>query len=177
MSNPRRQIIATVLCGVILAVILAQVNHALAPRHVTLWMGGLTVAFASLRLGYREGLITVLILGWLQDAASPVVFGLHALLFAAAHAVIYYIRNRFPREETVVGVLVALLANLGLFLVFSFTQIGASPAPGLMWVRLLADLGLSQVALALITPWFLALQQRSLEIAGAGLRTEQRGVM
>jgi rod shape-determining protein MreD len=77
----------------------------------------------------------------------------------------------------VIGVLVALLANLGLFLVFSFTQIGASPAPGIVWGRLLVDLGFSQVALAAITPWFLALQERAVEIMGAGLRTEQRGVM
>ncbi|GAB1488578.1 hypothetical protein MASR2M8_10240 [Opitutaceae bacterium] len=177
MNPGNRQILATVLCGVSLEVILTQANHYLAANHVTLWMGGLAVAFASLRLGYREGLITVLILGWLQDAVSPVGFGLHALLFAAAHAVIFYVRNRFPREESVVGILVALLANLGLFLVFSFTQIGASPAPGVVWLRLLADLGISQVVLAVITPWFLALQEQALEIAGAGLRAEQRGVM
>jgi rod shape-determining protein MreD len=177
MSTANRQIFATVLCGLILEVLLTQVNHYAAPTFLSLWMGGLTVAFASLRLGYREGLISVLLLGGLQDALAPVAFGLHALLFAAAHAVIFYIRNRFPREETVIGVLVALLANLGLFLVFSFTQIGASPAPGIVWGRLLVDLGFSQVALAAITPWFLALQERAVEIMGAGLRTEQRGVM
>ena len=177
MSAANRQILAMVLCGMILEVLLIQVNHSTAPTSVSLWMGGLAVTFASLRLGYREGLISVLLLGGLQDALAPVFFGLHVLLFATAHAIIFYIRNRFPREETVIGVLVALLANLGLFLVFSFTKIGASPAPGIVWGRLLVDLGFSQVALAAITPWFLALQERAVEIMGAGLRTEQRGVM
>lgn len=177
MSQANRQILATVLCGLILAIIFAQVNHALASRHVSLWVGGLAVTFASLRLGYREGLIAVLVLGWFQDALSPVTFGLHAFLFATAHAVIYYIRNRFPREENLISILVALLANLGLFLVFSFTQIGDSPVAGQVWIRLLVDLGLSQVVIALITPWFIGLQERGLDIAGAGLRNEQRGVM
>jgi len=177
MNASRRQILATVFCGMILSVLLAQANHYLAPRHLALWMGGLAITFPALRLGFREGLYTVLILGALQDALAPVAFGLHLLLFAAAHAVIFHLRNRFPREETVIGVLVALLANLGLFLAFSFGRVGDSPAPGAAWLRLLADLTFSQIALALIAPWFLALQARALEIAGAGLRTEQRGVM
>lgn len=177
MKEPSRRIFVTVGCGWLIALLFAQTNHYLAPAHLHLWPGGLLVAFASLRLEYREGLVSVLLLGLLMDTATPVAFGLHALLFGIAHAVIYNLRNRFPREEAIFGVIVALLANLGLFLVFCFTRVGDLPLPGASWLRLIADLLVSQVVLALVTPWLLALQERTLEIAGVSLRAEQRGVI
>ncbi len=177
MNLEPRPIVVTAVCGLILWLLLAQVNHYLAVWQVHLWVGGLFVAFATLRLGVREGFGIVVIAGAVHDATSPVPFGLHILLFAIAHAVIVRLRNRFPREETVIGVLVALLANLGLFLVFSFTRLGDSPSPGLTWLRLFTDLLISQIVLAAICPWFLALQARALEITGAGLRTKQHGVI
>ncbi len=177
MKEPARRVLATVLCGWLVVALFAQANHYLAPWHMHLWAGGLLVTFASLRLEHREGLVTVLLVGALCDATAPVAFGLHAFLFALAHSVIHNLRNRFPREEAFFGIVVALLANLGLFLAFSFTRVGDLPHPGASWLRLFADLFLSQITLALITPWVLALHERSLEIAGVSLRVEQRGVI
>jgi rod shape-determining protein MreD len=177
MKEPSRRVIATVLCGGLIGILVAQTNHYLAPWHTQLWVGGLLVTFASLRLEYREGLISVLLLGALHDAASPVGFGLHAFLFGIAHGVVFNLRNRFPREEALFGIIVALLANLGLFLVFSFTRVADLPQPGASWARLFADLLISQGVLAVVTPWLLAMQERALEIAGVSLRVEQRGVM
>ena len=104
--------------------------------------------------------------GLLCDASTPVPFGTHLLLFAAAHTVIYNLRDRVPRDQTGTRVIIALLANLGLFLVFSFFLIGRSPAPAEVWPRLIFDLACSQVFLALVAPWFFALQTRALELAG-----------
>jgi rod shape-determining protein MreD len=177
MNEPTRRVLSTVLCGIVIWVLFAQINHYLAPFHLTLWIGGLAVTFASLRLDYRQGLISVLLIGAFYDAASPVVFGLHALLFGIAHGIIFNLRNRFPREEAIFGVIVALLANLGLILVFSFTRLNDLPSPGAAWLRLFADLLISQAVLALVTPWLLALQERAQEIAGVSLRAEQRGAM
>ncbi len=177
MKEPTRRLLAVVLSGLLLWVLFGQINHYLAPWHVHLWVGGLAVTFAALRLEYREGLGAVLLIGAFHDTTTPVAFGLHALLFGIAHGVIFNVRTRFPREEPIFGVMVALLANLGLFLVFSFTRVDDLPAPGASWLRLFADLLLSQGVLVLLTPWFLALQERALEIAGVSLRVEQRGVM
>lgn len=177
MKEPSRRVLATVLSGWLVAILLAQANHYLAALHTHLWAGGLLVTFASLRLEHREGLVAVLLIGALCDAASPVPFGLHAFLFALAHAVIHNLRNRFPREEAFFGIVVALLANLGLFLAFSFTRVGGLPHPGASWLRLFADLLVSQAAIAVFTPWLLALHERAMEIAGVSLRAEQRGVI
>jgi rod shape-determining protein MreD len=82
-----------------------------------------------LQLPLRAGLAVSLLAGLLCDANSQVMPGAHVLLFAAGHAVVFHLRDRLPRDQTVTRVIIALLANLGIFLVFSFLLIGRSPAP------------------------------------------------
>ncbi len=148
--------------------LVAQVNHELADYHLYLFTGGLTITYAALVLPQRDGLAAVVLAGLLADANSPVAFGTHTLLFAAAHTITFNARDRVPRDETMARVIVALLANLALFLVFSFTQIGRLPSPASAWPRLIFDLICSQVFLALVAPWFFALQARVIALAGPG---------
>ena len=152
----------------------AQINHHLAPHGVYLYVGGLLITFNALRLGLRTGLTATLLAGLAIDAVEPAPFGTHLLLLGAAHVVLYQIRARFPREETLFGLLAALLANLALFLALSFVVLAAHPAPWAVWPRLFADLGWSQLCLFLITPWFLALQRRVLELGHVDLAAESR---
>jgi rod shape-determining protein MreD len=162
-----RHTLATCLTLLLLWALVAEANHALSGLRVYLFVGGLFVTYAALMLPWRAGLAASLLGGLLCDANAPVAFGTHLVLFAAAFAVLSHLRDRLPREDTVARVIVALLANLGLFLIFSFTQIGGSPAPAATWLRLIADLVCSQVCLALVAPWFFALQHRTLLLARA----------
>ncbi len=150
---------------IVLWAIVAQVNHALAGVRVYLFAGALFVVFGALTQPRRSGLVATLLGGLICDANTPVIFGTHLLLFAAAHVTLFHVRDRVPRDDNVSAIIVVLLTNLALFLVFSFTQIHASPAPAAIWPRLIGDLVCSQIFLALITPWFLALQVRSLALA------------
>lgn len=152
--------------SLLLAQLLAQLNHYLAPWQVHVWCGGLYVAFAALRLGYAAGATVSFIAGLLLDAGTPVPFGTQGFLFLAAHAVVFNLRARAPRDETIVGVVVALLANLGLFLAMGFVLIPPAAESSGAWMRVFADLLVSQIALALIAPWFFAVQSRLLELAG-----------
>ena len=145
--------------------LLAQLNDLLSGLRVYLFAGALFVAFGALTQPFRTGLLASRVGGLICDANAPVTFGLHLLLFGGVHAMIYQIRDRVPADDNIAITVVSLLANLALFLVFSLTQIHASPAPAAVWPRLLMDLLCSQVFLALVTPWFFALQARSLEVA------------
>jgi len=156
--------------SLLLAWVLTQINHYLAPWQLHVWCGGLFVAFAALRLGYRTGAIAVFIAGLLLDAGKPVAFGTQAFLFLAAHAVIFNVRARAPRDETIVGVVTALLVNLGLFLALSFPHIDSSRFAAGSWMRCFADLLVSQIVLALLAPWFFSVQTRLLEFGGTNLR-------
>jgi rod shape-determining protein MreD len=159
--------LVTFLATFVLWTLVAQVNHALAPTHVYLAVGGLGVAVAALVLPLRAGLIASFLNGLVYDAAAPVAFGTHALLFALAHAILFNLRDRLPRDDTTGQVVIALIANLGVFLAFSFIQITRSPAPAAAWPRLIADLVASQLFLAFIAPWFFALHRRALALARA----------
>lgn len=142
--------------------LVAQVNHEIAGLHVYLYVAGLSITYAALVLPQREGLAAVVLAGLLADATTPVAFGTQTLLLALAHTVVFNVRDRVPRDETAARVIVALLANLAVFLVFSFTQIGGLPSPATAWPRLICDLLCSQVFLALVAPWFFSLQAQVL---------------
>ncbi|MEX2044420.1 MAG: hypothetical protein WD941_03640 [Opitutus sp.] len=164
--NTRRVL---VLFGTLLLLwaIVAQLNHSLTALRVHLFAGALYVVSHALLHPVRTGLPVSLLGGLLCDATAPVMFGTHAILFIVAHAVVHHLRDRMPRDATAGRIVMVLFVNLGLFLALSFTQIHRSPAPAAVWPRLLADLVWSQIFLSLITPWFFALQQRALVLAGA----------
>ena len=150
---------------IILWTVVTQLNHEISPLHVYLFTGGLFVAFAALTQPFRSGLLATALAGLVCDANTPVAFGTHVVLFGATHLILFRLRDRVPRDDTLSRVVVAVLANLGLFVVFSLLQILRHPAITANWPRLLFDLVCSQVFLALIAPWFFALQERTLVLA------------
>jgi cell shape-determining protein MreD len=162
----KRRVLILAIAALLLIWLLGQLNHYLAVWQIQVWCGGLLVAFTGLRMGYRTGATAAFVAGLLLDAGEPVAFGTQALLLLAAHAVIFTVRNRAPREEILVGVVFALIANLGLFLALCFLRIDTSFDPGAVWMRAFADLLVSQIVLAVVAPWFFALQIRLLAISG-----------
>ena len=160
-----RRLIALTLAALLLWSLIAITNHYLAPHHVYLFLGGLFVTFAALHLPLRTALYASLLSGLLCDAGAGTPFGLHALGFGLAQAIVFNLRARLDRDNPAVQVVVALVANFALFLGLSLTQLSALPRPGATWWRLLWDLLWSQFALVLIAPWFFAVQRRALVLA------------
>jgi hypothetical protein len=155
--------------------LVAEINDALAPYAAYLFVGGLLVTFAALHLRLGHGLAATVLTGLAIDAMEPgPFFGVHLVLFAVVHVLIFHLRTRIPREETAVGVVTALFANLALFLALSVLTLNREPTPGLAWLRLFADLCWSQLFVAAIAPWFFALQQRALELGRVNLVAEHR---
>jgi rod shape-determining protein MreD len=113
-----RHTAAIFLTLVILWALVAEANHALSGLRVYLFVGGLFMTYAALMLPWRAGLASSLLGGLLCDANSPVAFGTHLILYAAAFAIIVHLRERLPRDDTIARLIVALLTNLALFLLF-----------------------------------------------------------
>lgn len=160
-----RRLLVLFATAILLWTLVAQLNHALAGWGLHVFVGGLYVGFAALTQPHRAGLVAALLAGLACDAHAPVPFGLHGLLYAAAHELLFRVRDRVPRNDPLVETAVTLLVNLALFLAVSFTQIHHAPMPAAAWARLLADLLVSQVVLALVCPWWSALQNRALALA------------
>ncbi|MDF3059058.1 MAG: hypothetical protein K0R17_3273 [Rariglobus sp.] len=170
----KRRVLILTAASLLLVLLVGQLNHYLALWQMHVWCGGLFVAFVALRLGYRTGAASVFAAGLLLDAGVPAAFGTQGFLFLAAHAVIFTVRARAPRDETIIGVMVALFANLGLFLALCFLRMDSTMDPAQSWMRAFADLLISQIVLALIAPWFFAVQTRLLEANGTSLRATTR---
>lgn len=160
-----RRTLILFLSLLLLWALVTQLNDALSAWRIYLFAGGLFVAFAALTQPRRSGLAASLLGGLLCDANTPVAFGTHLLLFAAAHVTLFHVRDRVPRDDNTSAIVVVLLTNLALFLLVSFGQIHAAPAPAAVWPRLIADLVCSQLLLILITPWFFSLQAGALALA------------
>lgn len=167
MLHSLRQVLVLLACAAVLCALLGQINHYAAPWAVTFAAPGLLVAFAALRLPLGTGFATVFATGLWLDAADPVPFGRQALLLGLALCLVYRVRARLPREQVLVGVVVALFVNLGFFILLALIGIGGLPDPASGGLRILADLLVSQVLTALIGPWFLSLQSAALRLSGA----------
>jgi len=160
-----RRVIVLFLCTIVLWAVVAQVNQGLSDAHVYLFVGGLFVAFTALTQTYGTGLWTAALAGLLLDANAPVAFGKHMILFATAHFFVFRVRDRVARNDTVSRITVAILANLGLFLVLTFLQLLRTPAIAAIWPRMIFDLVCSQLFIALVGRWYFALQAKSLVMA------------
>jgi hypothetical protein len=149
-------------------------NSHLASSAVHLYVGGLFVVYPALRLDRRHGLIAILLTGLMMDAVDPLPYGTSMMLLAFVHATLLHGRQRFPREGALFGIVVALFANLFLVLALSFFLVSGHPQPALAWIRIFVDLLASQLFLLVITPWFLALQDRAMELVSIHPGTGRR---
>ncbi len=152
-------------CHLILWTLVTQLNHELTSSHVYLFIGSLFITFAALTQPFASGLWATILIGLVFDANTPVAFGTHMILFATTHVLLGRLRDRVARDDIVGHMITVVLANLGLFLVFSFTQFVRLPSAAALWPRVLMDLICSQLFLALIAPWYFALQRRALVLA------------
>lgn len=173
MISTYRQPLVVIVCGVLLWAVTAQINHYLAVWHLNLFTGGLMIAYPALRFRSRLVWRIALPLGLLVDAASAVPFGMHALLFIIAGVVIHRMRGRNPRADTMFGVFVATVANAAMFAAIAIAFAIRGPVQiGVVWT-LAANLFLSGVFVALIAPWFFALQTHALELVGINAQIAQ----
>lgn len=166
-----RRFLTLSLCSVILWVLVAQLNHAISAAQIYLSVGGLFVTYAALTQPFAVGFWVAIFAGLVLDANTPVAFGTHLILYATADVLIFRVRERVPRNDPVSRVAIAVVANLAVFIVFSLLELVRMPAHAAVWPRLLVDLLCSQVFLAVIAPWYFALQARALVLAGVERET------
>ncbi|MDR0901680.1 MAG: hypothetical protein LBM92_02795 [Opitutaceae bacterium] len=163
-----------ILCGILLCTVAAQLNHYLSPLHISVFAGGLLVVFPALRLRHSHGWRVLVPLGLWCDAATPLPFGLLTMLLLAAHSVIFQFRSRIPAGPLAV-VVVALAANIVIFAGVTLFCVFRREAPPGIALRFLVDLLASGLLVALVAPWFFALQEHALALlAGIPARGENQ---
>lgn len=159
------RVLVILLTQLLLWILVGGLNHAIAGWQIQLFAGGLFVSYPALRMQRMEGLICALLAGLLVDASAPVPFGQTALLFGIAHILMLKLRPRLAITEHVVQSFIAAFAGIILYLAKTVLLAGSIPSVSGIWGRLLWELFSSSVFVALIAPWFFALQDRCLELA------------
>jgi rod shape-determining protein MreD len=162
------------LANLLLLWLAGLANHYLAPFAISLYVGGLFVPYAALRLDYRHGFLATALTGLAFDSLTPAPFGTHLVLLGFVHAVLLYGRRRFPRDEPIFATVVALLANLFLILALTTLLVGENPHPANAWLRVFVDLIFSQLVIGLVTPWFMAVNAQLLALARLNPETGKR---
>lgn len=160
--------------NLLLAVLAGEMNHYLAPWGCSILLSGLVLPVAALRLSLGPGLVAMVLTGFALDALGPTAFGANAAILSAGLLILHAIRHRLVREGAVAHLVVALLANLVIFVTQPMFAGGlsayATPTP----LRIVMDLFLSQLVLAAAALWFFALQERALVLWGVDLTEELR---
>jgi hypothetical protein len=158
--------------------IVAQLNHHLTRVSlgftnggpVYLFLLGLPVAFAALRLHLAQGLVTVVATALFMEASMPIKPGALMLAAAACFCITIAIRTNFNRFEPSSAMIAAVLINLTLIAALTlFTMPGGGTVSLL---RIFVDLVISQCVLAAICGWFFAWQLALLRVFGFNLETE-----
>lgn len=157
--------------------IVGQANHHLADTPllggtVYVFMLGLPVAFAALRLSLGQGLAATLATTLLAEAGLPFGPGTIVLPAVACLCLTHALRVNFNRLNPSSAITVALVINLALMTALT---IAAHPiAWSEAWDRIVADFVLSQALVAALTGWFFAAQIALLRMFGFNLETELR---
>jgi len=172
MRNDLRWLI--VVGGNLLLMYLAlQANHYLAGIPASVFLFGLPIGFAALRLTLGQGLAASAMTGLFYDTLTPFPFGTALIAFSITFTIIFAVRSRFHREETFSSIIVVLLANLFLFATMSGIATTTTGGPGYP-TRLISDLLISQILITALCGWFFSFQMAFLKLFGINIEEEQR---
>lgn len=166
--------IIVLLTNLILILLVAELNHGLAIWSLHVYLGGLFLTFSSLHLSLKQGLLATGATGLMLDSTNPLPFGSTFILFLICHVVVFSLRGNFARSNLRTEVVLALSLNLVLMLSYGLLAAGGTPYPSIYWTRIAWDLLFSLVGVALLAPWFFALQRTALGFVGVDLEAEQR---
>lgn len=154
-----------------------QANHYLADTPLLgislhVFVLGLPVAFAALRLSLGQGLATTMATAMLAEAGLPFAPGTLVLPACACLCLTHALRVNFNRLNPSSAVTAALAINAVLML--ALTVATRSYTWGGAWPRMLIDIALSEALVAALTGWYFSAQIALLGMFGFNLETELR---
>jgi len=165
------------LGNVVFLWVMGQVNHHLTALPLGdsrgplyLFVGGLPIAFAALRLSLGQALAVSIPTALAMEAGTPIPFGTLMLPAAACVCLAIGFRGAFNRFDRMTVVLAVLLINLVLISALTLVT-GAFRLQG---PRLALDLLASQLVAVLLSGWYFAAELALLRLFGIDLDTELR---
>lgn len=159
-------------CNLLLFYLLQLVNQTLGVHGATLFSDGLFLFFPALFLRLRWALLNIALFALWVDAALPLVFGFHLILWGCAGTVLFYLRQGLRRASRFQQVLACLAVTLVLVCVQGILLGGEFRMSPAYWERLLADLGLTLLLFFPLAYWFLSFEWVIMYLVGCDLRLD-----
>lgn len=165
--------------NIVFLLLVGQANHyltdvswlGLARGQMYLFVLGLPLAFAALRLNLASAVLATVGTALAVEAGLPVTDGAVLLPASACVCVTIAFRAHFNRFEISTAIFAGLIMNLVMMIAITVV---VQRGGGVSLPRILVDLLLSQLALAGLTAWFFAAQTELLRVFGYDLDTELR---
>jgi len=151
--------IALLGANLLLYGLMQGLNNALTPLGLSIYIGGLFIAFPALTLPPLNALIVILLSAFLIDAPLIIPFGTSALLFSFGFYLATLAEQRIHYSLKTLTAVIAFTLNLGLFFCISLIAPETSFSNPQQLKSLAINLVLSQTLLLIIAPWFLSFQQ------------------
>ena len=100
-------------------ILLSQLNQTLATVSLFLFVNGLLISFPALFLPLGQGMAAVFLISIFYDSGEPWKMGASMIPNLITFTALYYIRDRIQYNNRRVFMMVALTANLFLFLYYT----------------------------------------------------------
>jgi len=158
--------------------LVAQLNHYLTgvslgrgPMQLHVFLLGLPIAFAALRLNLKHGLAAVIPSALFAEAGLPLPPGLLTMICTTCFCVTVAVRSTFNRFATTSALIVVAILNLIIILALSIAVLREG---NLSSSRIVVDIAISETAVVLLTSWFFSAQRSAVAFFGYSLETELR---
>lgn len=156
--------------------LLTWVNQWLAIASVALYLPAAFVLFTSLHGSNRIAFATAVAVGLFIDALSPLPYLSQTFVLLLCTTVLMSLRQRIRRSVLMQATAIGLVANTLAFLALSLLFLIFSPATLdlALFLRIVTDLLLSQLAFLAVAPWFLEFQKSLLHLSGVNPDAEEQ---
>lgn len=170
--NSDHRLLIILIVNALLYFFVNQLNAALGAKGIYLSLDALYILFAALYFSNYHGLIITAASALTVDAVLPSHFGTNLIIYTIALLTIGRMKIRLRRENPYHVILIALVINLLIILTFTLVTEREGIMSGWFWIRLITDLFLSELVIAIIAPWYLNLQRILLLYLGIDLASE-----
>ena len=158
--------------NLVLLIVLQGLNDLLAPFSMSLRLDALYLLFSALYLRFHQGFLVVFFTALVIDAGTPLPYGFSLIVFTIILALVIFTRTNLRRERGYHVAFTAMAANLVILVMISIIMGRDLLLEVSYWQRVLADIFISELAVAVLAYSYVHLQRVMIYHLGTDLSAE-----
>ncbi len=151
-----------------------QFNFYIAPFGISILITGMLLSFSSLNLNHIQGSLSLIPIAFLIDTKTPFPLGSSLLMLIGLHYAAVIVRYQLRRESEAASLATALVANLAIYIVYTFLAAANLGTEGINAFQIAMNLLISSLVIALLNLHYQRALIEILGIFGINIAQEQR---